>query len=210
MFSRRTQRYVGAIFFKKALQQLLRQSKFGAIEFYITGAFLCAPQKQTQAEALSIRSANPNRFQLFTSEAQKENHILEFGLGDLLSHFPIASYSVSISPKQKTYPGNQCSKENSHQREDKRNVPVTGCVRVDSRIYNGQTFLCWEILFQSKRSISLCFQRASVYTQSPQYRAVVLCRLWGIDLDTWIFKIPQVILTNIQAYRRHQFKDLKT
>ena len=71
---------------------------------------------------------------------RKKNHILGFGIGDFLSHFLTAFHSVSISPKQETYPGKQPGKENSHQSEDERNVPVSGCVCVDSCVHNGQAF----------------------------------------------------------------------
>lgn len=102
-------------------------------------------------------------FSLYIRSLER-NHKCGFGLGDVLGHFLRAFHRVSISPKQETYPGNQPHKENGHQSEDERNVPVTGLVCVDSIVHNGQSFSLWGNII-SKQSISLHFQRAPVYTK---------------------------------------------
>lgn len=103
--------------------------------------FPLCPSKANWGRSTSVWDhQTPTDFNSLYQKLRKKNHILGFGLGKFLGHFLTASHSVSISPKQKTYPGNQPGKENSHQSEDKRDVPATGCVGVDSCVHNSQTF----------------------------------------------------------------------
>lgn len=111
----------------------------GTIESHMPSTFPCAPQKQTEAEALRVGSPNPTDFNSLHQGLSKKSHILGFGLGAFLGHFITAFHSVSISPELETYPRNQADKEKSHQSKDEKDIPVAGFVCVDSSVHNGQT-----------------------------------------------------------------------
>ena len=110
------------------------------IEFHIPSTFPCAPQKQTEAEALGVWSPNPTDYHSLHQRLGKKSHIFGFGLGAFIGHFIAAFYSISISPEQETYPRNGANKENSHQGKDEKDIPVTGFVCVDSCVHNSPAF----------------------------------------------------------------------
>lgn len=125
---------------------------------------LCPSKLAKLGRSFQSKIAKPQMIQLLTTEAQKEKSSTWVCHRDFLAHFLTASLAFPYLQSRKHIQETNPAKKIAVRLKTKgmyQSLDLYVLIAVYTMV---RPFLCWKKLFQRKWSISLSFQRASVYT----------------------------------------------